>query len=71
MQTSAVTRALAALALFTSVTVTAQQPAAAGGSRLRLPAIVSDHMLLQRDIAPSVWGWAEPGSTVSISLGSQ
>ena len=71
MQTSAVTRALAALALFTSVTVTAQQPAATRGSRLRLPAIVSDHMLLQRDIAPSVWGWAEPGSTVSISLGPQ
>ena len=36
-------------------------------AELRLPAIVGDHMLLQRG-APVVWGWAEPGRTITVSL---
>ena len=60
-----------ALALIAGAAVAAQQPAAPAGATLRLPAIISDHMLLQRDIAASVWGWAAPGATVSISLGEQ
>ena len=30
-------------------------------AELRLPKAFSDHMVLQRDIAAPVWGWAEPG----------
>ena len=38
---------------------------------LRLPAIFSDHMVLQRDLPVPLWGWAQPGEDVTISLASQ
>ncbi len=48
--------------------------AAFGSSALadvKLPAIFSDHLVLQRDAAVPVWGWAEPGEEVSVALGAQ
>ncbi|MBI5395773.1 MAG: sialate O-acetylesterase [Verrucomicrobia bacterium] len=36
-----------------------------------LPAIFSDHMVLQRDAAVPVWGWAEPGEQVTVSIAGQ
>lgn len=36
-----------------------------------LPAIFSDHMLLQQDRAVPVWGWADAGEKVSVSLAGQ
>jgi sialate O-acetylesterase len=38
---------------------------------VRLPAIFSDHMVLQRDAAVPVWGWAEPGEKVTVSIAGQ
>ncbi|HTJ11778.1 MAG TPA: GH92 family glycosyl hydrolase [Dinghuibacter sp.] len=38
------------------------------GSRLRLPAIISDHMVLQGGTAAPVWGWAAPGAAVRVSI---
>ncbi|HEX4130542.1 MAG TPA: sialate O-acetylesterase [Pirellulales bacterium] len=38
---------------------------------VRLPAIFSDHMVVQAGAAVPVWGWAEPGEEVSVSLGEQ
>lgn len=35
---------------------------------LRMPAVFSDHMVLQRDRPLPIWGWAEPGETVSVRL---
>ena len=35
---------------------------------VRLPAIVSDGMVLQRDAELKVWGWADPGEQVSVSF---
>lgn len=35
---------------------------------LKMPAVFSDHMVLQRDHPLPVWGWGEPGETVSIRL---
>lgn len=35
---------------------------------LSLPAIFSDGMILQRDLASDWWGWATPGSTIRIEL---
>lgn len=35
---------------------------------VKLPAIFSDHMVLQRDIDCKVWGWAEPGENVTVSI---
>ena len=36
-----------------------------------LPAVFSDHMVLQRDIAVPVWGWADPSEKVTVSFCSQ
>ena len=36
---------------------------------LKLSALFCDHAVLQRGIPVPVWGWASPGSIVSISLG--
>jgi sialate O-acetylesterase len=36
-----------------------------------LPAIFSDHMVLQSDAAVPVWGWAEPGEQITVSIAGQ
>lgn len=45
---------------------------AAGAARadVRLHPLFSDHAVLQRDAALRVWGWAEPGEEVAVSLGA-
>jgi len=37
----------------------------------RLPGFFGDHMMLQRDKAVPVWGWAEPGETVTVAFADQ
>ncbi|QIX60124.1 sialate O-acetylesterase [Hymenobacter sp. BT18] len=37
-----------------------------GQAAVRLPALVTDHMVLQRDQALPIWGWAEAGEHVAI-----
>jgi sialate O-acetylesterase len=34
---------------------------------VRLPAIVGDHMMLQQQIGAPIWGWADPGETVTVT----
>lgn len=36
---------------------------------VRLPAIFSDHMVVQRDVPVVMWGWADPGGSVTVSMG--
>lgn len=36
---------------------------------LRLPAIVGDNMVLQQEANAPVWGWADPGQKVTVTLG--
>jgi len=43
-------------------------PAAA---ELKLPAIFSDHMVLQRDIPVPIWGTSQPGDTVTVAFAAQ
>ncbi len=38
---------------------------------VRLPSIFSDHMVLQRAAAVPVWGWAEPGEKITVSIAGQ
>ena len=40
-------------------------------AEVRLAAIFSDHVVLQRDRPLPVWGWASPGEKVTVSLGAQ
>ena len=42
---------------------------AMGRADVRLPAVVSDHMVLQRDSDVTIWGWADPGERVSVETG--
>jgi sialate O-acetylesterase len=35
---------------------------------VRLPAVFSDHMVLQRDLPIPVWGWAAPGEAVTVTF---
>src|SRR6266850_5929103 len=35
-------------------------------AEIKLPAVLSDHMVLQRESDSSVWGWAKPGAKVEI-----
>ena len=38
-----------------------QEPA-----KLRLPALLADHMVLQRGTDASIWGWAPAGALVNV-----
>jgi sialate O-acetylesterase len=45
--------------------------AAPGRADVRLPAIFSEHMVLQQGAVAPVWGWAEPGEKVTAAVGGQ
>jgi sialate O-acetylesterase len=36
---------------------------------VRLPHVFGDHMVLQRDLPVRIWGTAEPGESVTVSIG--
>ena len=42
--------------------------AAAVRAEVKLPALFSDHMVMQADAAVAVWGWAAPGEQITASL---
>lgn len=59
-----IVRAVLGFALLSSLT----SPLAAD---VKLPAVFSENMVLQRGRAIPVWGWAEPGEQVTVTLGKQ
>lgn len=44
-------------------------PAARGD--VRLPQVFGDHMVLQQEMPVPVWGWADPGEQVAVSVAGQ
>lgn len=38
---------------------------------VKLPGIFGDHMLLQRELATPIWGWAAPGEKVTVRIAGQ
>ena len=40
-------------------------------AEVRVPRVFGDHMVLQRDRELPVWGWAETGEKVTVSLGGE
>jgi sialate O-acetylesterase len=38
---------------------------------VKLPALISDHMVLQRGIPVRIWGWADPGEAVQVEFQGQ
>ena len=37
-------------------------------SQVRLPQLIRDSMILQRDAKVNIWGWAKPGEKVEIKF---
>jgi sialate O-acetylesterase len=44
--------------------------ASSASAALKLNGIFGDHMILQRDMKVPVWGWADPGQSITVSFGS-
>ena len=40
-------------------------------AELKLPAIISDHMVLQQNQADPIWGWDTPGTKITVSFAGQ
>lgn len=40
-------------------------------AEVKLPNLISDHMVLQRDKPVPIWGWAEAGEQVTVSIAGQ
>jgi len=40
-------------------------------AELKLPAIISSHMVLQQNQANPIWGWESPGAGVTVKFGDQ
>ena len=38
---------------------------------VRLPALISDHMMLQRQMPVRIWGWADPGEKIVVTFQQQ
>ncbi|MEI7834119.1 MAG: sialate O-acetylesterase [bacterium] len=49
----------------------AADPVVKAATKLKLPAIFSDHMVLQREIAVPVWGWAVADEEVTVAIVDQ
>jgi len=49
----------------------AQSEAEGKPAGLRLPSVLGDHMVLQRDVPVPIWGWAEPGEKITVQLDGQ
>src|SRR6185437_5646240 len=37
-------------------------------AEVRLPRLIADHMVLQRDCKLAIWGWADPGEQVRVDF---
>lgn len=54
---------LTLLPLLLSITLNSQS--------LKMPSIFGDHMVLQREHVNPVWGWADPGETITVEIDGQ
>ena len=54
--------------LLLALSLVASAPAKAD---VKLPAVIGDHMVLQQGMPVPIWGWAEPGEQVTVTLGDQ
>ncbi len=51
-------------------TATVMLSAAVASAATKLPAVIGEHMVLQRDREVPIWGWDDPGAQVQVTLGS-
>jgi len=57
------------LSLVTIVALLVVLPANISSADVKLPAVIDSHMVLQREMPVQVWGWADAGEEVSVTLG--
>ena len=38
-------------------------------ANVRLPAIIGNNMVLQKDVPLPIWGWADPGENITVTMG--
>ncbi len=43
----------------------------AAAAELRLPGVLSSHMVLQRNRPVPIWGWADPGQAITVTFADQ
>jgi sialate O-acetylesterase len=51
-----------------SIALLALLPVASASAQVTLPKILSDHMVVQRDLPVHVWGMAQPGEQVTVTF---
>ncbi|HNQ34993.1 MAG TPA: sialate O-acetylesterase [bacterium] len=59
------------LALFSTLLTLLILAAVPARAEVRLPSVFGDHMVIQRDLAAPIWGWADPGETVTVTIGGK
>ena len=40
----------------------------AGSAAPRLPSVIADHATFERGVPMPIWGWADPGEAVTVSI---
>ena len=58
-------------AIFVSVVLTCLMLVSDLTGQIRLPGVLSDHAVLQRERPARVWGWGQPGETIAIAVHHQ
>ena len=61
-------RRIGTAGMLSMVVLAASAPATAD---VRLPAVIGDNMVLQRDMPVAIWGWAAPDEKVTVKLAGQ
>lgn len=56
--------------LFLAAVVALFATGTAARADVRLPEVISNNMVLQKDIPLPIWGWAAPGEEVTVTLGA-
>jgi sialate O-acetylesterase len=64
-------RTLSGRKLLTTVGATLAVGATAAVADVRLPALFSDHMVVEAEVPVNVWGWADPKEEVTVSVAGQ
>jgi len=59
------------LAAVLVVSVVLSVPAMPVSADVRLPAVIQQRMVLQRDMPVPIWGWADPGEDVTVAIGER
>ncbi|HOD51381.1 MAG TPA: sialate O-acetylesterase [Candidatus Hydrogenedentes bacterium] len=67
---TALTTCLITFATLLLATLLTGAPCAAA-AELRLPAVFADHAVLQQNARVPVWGWGEPGETITVAIAGQ